>query len=77
MNPYTFNKLKSNEPEQALTDYSSVGRWHFVQNTDPSMKDMKNTIFVVIANDSSINLNNLPSNAHKVHNYGTYVEYED
>lgn len=77
MNPYTFNKLKSNEPEQALTDYSSVGRWHFVQNTDPSMKNMKNTIFVVIANDSSINLNNLPSSAHKVHNYGTYVEYED
>lgn len=77
ISPYVFNRVKSNDPKQAEMNYQYYGKWHFYQNTDSSMQNLKHSFFIVLANDQSIDLNNLPSNAHKLGDFGAYVVYEN
>lgn len=76
ISPYTFNRIKSDDPKSAEMNYQYYGKWHFYQNIDPSMQNVNHSIFIVL-NDSSINLGNLPSNAVKVGIYGPYTMYEN
>ena len=77
ISPYVFNRVKSNDPKQAEMNYQYYGKWHFYQNTDSSMQNLKHSFFIILANDQSIDLNNLPSNAHKLGDFGAYVVYEN
>lgn len=77
INPYTFNRIKSNDPKSGEMSYQYYGKWHFYQNTDPSMQNLSNSVFIVLENDSSINLENLPSNAVKIGNYAPFIMYEN
>lgn len=76
VSPYAFNKTKSNDPKQSIMNYQYYSKWHFSQSIDSSMKNLNNTVFVILSSDSS-NLSNLPDNVHKVKNYGDYVVYEN
>lgn len=77
ISPYEFNRIKSNEPKSALMNYQYYGKWHFYLNTDPSMKDLNNAFFIVLKDDPSVNLKDLPSNVRKLENYGAYAAYEN
>lgn len=69
-NPKNYARDSQGNPQ-------SYGKWHFYSNTDQSMRNVDNAYFVVLNNDSSINLNNLPSNAKKVEKFDTYDIYEN
>lgn len=75
VNPYTFNRIKSNDPKSGEMSYQYYGKWNFYQNTDPSMQNLSNSVFIVLGD--SINLENLPSNAVKIGNYGPFIMYEN
>ena len=75
ISPYVFNRIKSNDPKQVEMNYQYYGKWHFYQNTNPSMKSLTHTFFIILANDQSINLDNLPNNVKKLGNYESYVIY--
>lgn len=77
ISPYTFNRIKSNDPKSGEMNYQYYGKWHFCQSTDPSMQNLNNSVFIVLGNDSSIDLGNLPSNATKVGNYGPFIMFEN
>lgn len=77
VSPYVFNRIKSNDPKQAEMNYQYYGKWHFYQNTDSSMKNLKHGFYIVVTNDQSIDLNNLPSNSEKVGTYDAYTVYEN
>ena len=77
ISPYLFNRIKSNDPKSGEMNYQYYGKWHFCQGTDPSMQNLNNSVFIVLGNDSSIDLGNLPSNATKVGNYGPFIMFEN